>query len=321
MNDPANPLLLSTSDAANLLGLHPSSVKRWADQGKLESERTSGGHRRFRLERLVQGARELGVSTFLDPFHPWEANVWNAIQAGVTKRDFTRLTSLALAWLRQGDTELIGKLFFEFGRREDIPFTDFLDEAISGFMARVGEEWLQGRLQVGEEHMATELILEALMRLRFAEEDARAPEPEAQDPRRVAVVGAAQGEHHDLGAQAIRAVLERSGWKVYYLGSNVPVQDFVSIQKAQTAALICISFSSGVMKPELVRAVETLIQHQDVRNPYALAMGGGIHGITTEDLPQGPFTSMTLASSAADFTEWLQGEFPTDDPEMIRRVA
>jgi len=39
---------LSLSEAAELLGVHPSTVRNWADVGKLPVQRTHGGHRRFR---------------------------------------------------------------------------------------------------------------------------------------------------------------------------------------------------------------------------------------------------------------------------------
>jgi excisionase family DNA binding protein len=39
---------LSLSQAANQLGVHPSTVRVWADKGYLPFQRTQGGHRRFR---------------------------------------------------------------------------------------------------------------------------------------------------------------------------------------------------------------------------------------------------------------------------------
>lgn len=39
--------LLSLQQASQLLGVHPATVRLWADQGKLKSLRTAGGHRRF----------------------------------------------------------------------------------------------------------------------------------------------------------------------------------------------------------------------------------------------------------------------------------
>ena len=40
------------SEAARILGAHPATVRAWADRGDLPSQRTPGGHRRFRRDDL-----------------------------------------------------------------------------------------------------------------------------------------------------------------------------------------------------------------------------------------------------------------------------
>ncbi len=44
---------LSLSDAAKLLGVHPSTVRLWSDKGVLPTHRTSGGHRRYRRNEVL----------------------------------------------------------------------------------------------------------------------------------------------------------------------------------------------------------------------------------------------------------------------------
>lgn len=45
--------LLNLSEAAALLGVHPSTVRAWADRGGIPVHKTAGGHRRFRREELL----------------------------------------------------------------------------------------------------------------------------------------------------------------------------------------------------------------------------------------------------------------------------
>ncbi len=55
---------LSLSEVASLLGVHPSTVRSWSDQGHLPAHRTQGGHRRFRrreVELWIQSHREEGL--------------------------------------------------------------------------------------------------------------------------------------------------------------------------------------------------------------------------------------------------------------------
>ncbi|UCD98922.1 MAG: helix-turn-helix domain-containing protein [Chloroflexota bacterium] len=55
---------LSLSEVAKMLGVHPSTVRSWSDQGHLPAHRTQGGHRRFRrrdIELWIQTHREEGL--------------------------------------------------------------------------------------------------------------------------------------------------------------------------------------------------------------------------------------------------------------------
>ena len=46
-------------EAANLLGISPDTVRRWADAGRLTTERTTGGHRTVAGTELARLAQEL----------------------------------------------------------------------------------------------------------------------------------------------------------------------------------------------------------------------------------------------------------------------
>jgi excisionase family DNA binding protein len=43
---------LSLKGAADLLGVHPSTVRKWSNDGKLPVYRTSGGHRRYKAHEI-----------------------------------------------------------------------------------------------------------------------------------------------------------------------------------------------------------------------------------------------------------------------------
>lgn len=51
---------VSLRKAAEILGVHPATVRNWADKGELASRRTPGGHRRFRQADLMQYAQTQG---------------------------------------------------------------------------------------------------------------------------------------------------------------------------------------------------------------------------------------------------------------------
>jgi excisionase family DNA binding protein len=51
---------VSLRQAADLLGVHPATVRNWADRGEISARRTPGGHRRFRKSDLIQRAEQQG---------------------------------------------------------------------------------------------------------------------------------------------------------------------------------------------------------------------------------------------------------------------
>jgi excisionase family DNA binding protein len=51
---------VSLRQAAEMLGVHPATVRNWADKGDLPARRTPGGHRRFRKSDLLQYAETQG---------------------------------------------------------------------------------------------------------------------------------------------------------------------------------------------------------------------------------------------------------------------
>ena len=51
---------VSLQRAAEILGVHPATVRNWADKGELASRRTPGGHRRFRKSDLLHYAQTHG---------------------------------------------------------------------------------------------------------------------------------------------------------------------------------------------------------------------------------------------------------------------
>jgi len=59
----SSPLGLSTSQAAQALGVSLGTIRRWSDLGYLQSYRTPGGQRRFSNEQIDQFVGSLEQQT------------------------------------------------------------------------------------------------------------------------------------------------------------------------------------------------------------------------------------------------------------------
>jgi excisionase family DNA binding protein len=58
---------LSLSDAAEMLGVHPSTVRLWSDKGILPVHRTQGGHRRYRRSEVILWSQTSNKSREIEP--------------------------------------------------------------------------------------------------------------------------------------------------------------------------------------------------------------------------------------------------------------
>jgi len=90
---------LSLSEAAKQLGVHPSTVRAWADHGYLPSQRTQGGHRRFRRSDI-----ETRMHTRWESTTPEAASVY----ANVLRNTRVQISESNLEtekWYRKMDNE------------------------------------------------------------------------------------------------------------------------------------------------------------------------------------------------------------------------
>jgi excisionase family DNA binding protein len=127
---------ITLQEASELLGVTTSTVRRWADAGKLPVKRTLGKHRRF-LRAAVLQLNEAPGETTVAPGQPRE--VWGVNTHELTRQQWharlmTRMDSDRMRMLGQ---RLLGLLMQYINRREDD--ARFLNEA-RGVGANYGRE-------------------------------------------------------------------------------------------------------------------------------------------------------------------------------------
>jgi excisionase family DNA binding protein len=102
---------LSLSSAAELLGVHPNTVRLWSDKGLLPVHRTQGGHRRYKRDEVLlwaQTARETHSVQPEDMMQSAIRNVRMQITEGRLEAEawYQKLDGDARAQYRQGARSL-----------------------------------------------------------------------------------------------------------------------------------------------------------------------------------------------------------------------
>ena len=101
-------------------------------------------------------------------------------------------------------------------------------------MARIGQEWRDGNLEINREHLASNAVRDGLVHL--------APELYRKPAHgRSAVCACIEGNYHELGLCLLASSLETEGWTIHYLGANTPVSTLCSFIKAGRPDIVCVS--------------------------------------------------------------------------------
>lgn len=301
--------LLTTKQAAQLISVHESSVKRWCKEGSLACDVTEGGHRRITLQDLLGFAREKNLKCSLVAFPAHVEDVWSGLRQAQSKKNFEKLFQLAYAWLKQGEVTYYKQLI-RFCLEQGIPFDEVFDDLISQTLRQMGKDWQANHLSIGSEHHMTEVIRDLLHEIRLDTEhnlvEENFEEKDTGSGQRRAIVGCNAGNHHDLGAQAIRIILQQKGWQAIFVGANMPADDFAKLQTRYKAELVCISFASASMISEAERVIEMLSRFYEVHCPYHLAIGGyTFPDDATVQLARPPFIDINTYRSTSAFSRWL----------------
>ncbi|MBA3273125.1 MAG: MerR family transcriptional regulator [Chthoniobacterales bacterium] len=108
-----------------------------------------------------------------------------------------------------------------------------LQNFVAPFAAEVGERWRKGELNIAHEHFATSIITQFL--LSFARPYA-APKSALH-----LVLATPTGQLHELGAIVAAAAARSHGWRTTYLGSSLPMEEFIGAAHRLEARAVALS--------------------------------------------------------------------------------
>jgi excisionase family DNA binding protein len=103
---------LSLSEASALLGIHPTTLRRWADSGTIPCFRTPGGHRRFRCTDVAAWTQEKQATAVVP--QP-ETLVQSAV--GYTRQEMARKRVSHESWYTAFEREEDRQQMRDTGRR------------------------------------------------------------------------------------------------------------------------------------------------------------------------------------------------------------
>ncbi|MFC1565623.1 helix-turn-helix domain-containing protein [Candidatus Neomarinimicrobiota bacterium] len=231
---------LNSVEAANILGVNVSTIKRWTDSGKLNCIKTAGGHRKFLMKHLneyLKSQPDKSKKVTVIPYATSEHRQLNhLIQKHNIKELHLHLFNNAIKSHRDTVYLIITGLALA-----QYPLYKIFDELVTPVLHQIGELWEKGKLTISEEHIASDIIRDSILQIR---EIAILP---TEDKQKVFCF-ALDDDQHDIALKMIQILLEQRGFDVFYSGQSTPadsIEKLISFHKPTRVYLSCTYFDEN----------------------------------------------------------------------------
>jgi DNA-binding transcriptional MerR regulator len=232
-----------------LTGLSVDVVRVWERRyGAVRPVRSDGGTRLYsdadilRLKRLrlaVDGGHSISQAARLSE---------SELDELIAEAQRSVAPSDPYLAVRQRFTEAVGMMDVvaaeqELARAATLfPAGDLAKRVIAPILDEVGERWARKEFGIAHEHLATGLVrstLGSLFRLYAAAEKGE-----------TMVLATPPGERHELGLLLVALLAAAHGWRVVYLGTEVPPAEMALAVRLTNARVLALSLASGCQRSD-----------------------------------------------------------------------
>lgn len=226
-------------EVAELTGLATARLRAWERRYQVvRPRRMSNGYRAYTADqvallrafaRLIAAGERIGDLAA----RPREEVLARADARSLDGSPQAVLLGAVRAFDRERLEALVGQQLALRGLRA------FGQEVVLPLAQLVGDQWALGKIPIAAEHLASEVVVHAL-------KDGLRMSPRTGP----LLVGAClPGERHEWGFLATLAGLQENGWRIHYLGADLPVEEVM--EAAWRLRPRSIAFSGS--DPDLVR--------------------------------------------------------------------
>jgi DNA-binding transcriptional MerR regulator len=213
--DQQEPVGVRIGELSRRVGVSAELLRAWERRYRLlQPARSSKGYRLYTGddEQRVRSMREQ-LASGLSAAEA--ARVARRPQGEALGADAALEHSRALERALDAYDEVGAQQAFDTMFRRLTPIT-VLRDVVLPYLRRLGERWEDGGIDVAQEHFASNVIRGRLGTLAVGWGDGVGPR---------AVLACPEGELHDLPLMVFGIALNRSGWRITFLGTNTPVTD------------------------------------------------------------------------------------------------
>jgi methylmalonyl-CoA mutase cobalamin-binding subunit len=252
---------------ARATGLSPDVLRAWERRYRVvDPGRTPGAHRLYSdadiarltlIRKALAAGRRIGFVARL-PLDELESLVAQdearALPGPLASRRPVALgpegspLARCLAAVERMDGPALDRALSDAGVTLTTP--QMLADLIVPLLQEIGVGWRSGRIGIRHEHLATAAIRAWLVGARQSQA------PPAHAP--AIVVATPGGQVHELGALMAALVAESAGWRVVYLGVDLPAEEIAAAARQESARAVALSLIYPPDDPRLPHELRRL---------------------------------------------------------------
>jgi DNA-binding transcriptional MerR regulator len=254
---------------AHLTGINPATLRAWERRYNLISPgRTHSGYRLYtdedvamlgRIKKLTDEGLTIGEA--IARVRRGSAPLGADAQPGRVGEVRRELRDTLLRFDRAGALAAYERVTHLSPERRS-------EEVLLAMMRDVGDLWEHGEAAIAQEHFASAFAREKMAEMITRLDTAAAAGPEA-------VCAGVPGERHELGLMGAGLRLAGAGWRVTYLGLEVPFEEVARVVRDRKPALLCTSVVNPLAANDF-RALAAELRASAPRHTAVVIGGGGV---------------------------------------------
>jgi excisionase family DNA binding protein len=222
----------STRELAKLFRVNHTTIRRWADSGKLKCFKSPGGHRKFTPEHIGEFISEYHYQVLSPRFEFSSEPQKERLLSLISSRGLQTLSEVFFAETYRAEIDNSVEILMNC-YDADIPLVEIYDIIIRKAVQKILRLQKDGKLSESDKHVCHSSMVESLNQFRLFTERA-APNG------KIAICASLANGLQEVALLCISHLLRVKGWKVYNLGANTPLEVLSSAAEEHDPTLICL---------------------------------------------------------------------------------
>lgn len=236
--------------AAEIMNVNVSTIKRWTDAKKLDCTQTAGGHRKFTLYHINEFLKkskkkhQINIYKISDSLNEILCN-------HIENLDYKQLRIYFYDILLKGETKRITSIL-EALYLKSTPLYQIYDILVNPTLNKIGNSWYKGEISISHEHLASNTLNKAINNLNNLIINKK-----IDSPLTVLLFGV-KNNHHSLPLQMTEQIFLSYGHKVINCSADTPVFSLKELIETRIPNIILISATYINDEKETINEIKEL---------------------------------------------------------------